>query len=102
MRYLTLGASLVVTVSARSWIGVDTDWAVRTDKTADWYKEHGEPLPELAQAITTVEANKSYVVKVECVGCPFRVGGLTTDTWAESPQDNSLVGTIQLFRGPPC
>jgi hypothetical protein len=93
MRYLSLGASLVAVASARNWVGVDADWAVGPDKTAEWYREHDEPLPELAQAITTVEANRSYVVKVECVGCPFRHRGVTTDSWQMCPPNNSLVST---------
>ncbi|KAF2682976.1 hypothetical protein K458DRAFT_244056, partial [Lentithecium fluviatile CBS 122367] len=79
----------------------DTEWAIYPDKTADWYKEHGEALPELAQAITTVEANRSYVVKLECVGCPFRVRelGEMLETWQDPPQDNSLLLNFTIEDG---
>src|SRR5262245_57206536 len=94
MRGLSIVASLVAIAAAREY--PDSDWATHPDKTADWYKEHGEPLPELAPTITTVEANRSYVLKLECVGCPFRVRELyeVVETWQEPPQDNSLVCTM--------
>ncbi|KAF2175117.1 hypothetical protein K469DRAFT_611775 [Zopfia rhizophila CBS 207.26] len=68
-------------------------WSYEPDKTADWYGKHGKPLPELAPALTTVEQNKSYIVKLECVGCPFRVRreGELVETWQEPPQENSLL-----------
>jgi hypothetical protein len=46
----------------------------------------------IAQPITQVDEGSSYIVKLECVGCPFR----NTDrwsTWATSALDNSLVST---------
>ncbi|KAL1591997.1 hypothetical protein SLS60_011589 [Paraconiothyrium brasiliense] len=94
MRFV-LGASLVAVASAyRDWSGIDTKWATHPDKTAAWYDEHadGRP-PELAPAITTIAANKSSVVKLECVGCPFRVRKLhlEPEEWQEPPQDNSLL-----------
>lgn len=93
MRCLSLAASLVAVAAARDYH--NSKWATHPAKTADWYAEHGLPLPELAPTITTVEPNKSYVVKLECMGCPFRVRELyqTFETWQEPPQDNSLVST---------
>ncbi|OAG11580.1 uncharacterized protein CC84DRAFT_1080633 [Paraphaeosphaeria sporulosa] len=88
-------ASLVAVASAyRSWIGVDTRWATHPDRTAQWYDENAQGrLPELAQSMTTVVANKSSIVKLECMGCPFRVRKLHAEPeeWQEPPQDSSLL-----------
>lgn len=46
---------------------------IKYDETADWYKDHGIPVPHVASGITVVEANKSYVVKLKCPDCPFFV-----------------------------
>ena len=46
---------------------------IKYDETADWYKDHGMPVPHVASGITVVEANRSYVVKLECPDCPFFV-----------------------------
>ncbi|KAF2106823.1 hypothetical protein BDV96DRAFT_469196, partial [Lophiotrema nucula] len=46
-----------------------------------------------APAITVATDNKSYVIKLECVGCPFRVReyGQIAEYWQEPPRDNSLL-----------
>lgn len=68
----------------------DPEWALLPDKTADWYKNHGEPAPEFADDVTVVEENKSYVVKLACPGCPFLVReSFHKPSWQE--QYNSLV-----------
>jgi hypothetical protein len=71
----------------------DYAWSFEPEKTADWYEEVGAPLPKLASAVTTVEKSKSYVVKLECVGCPFRVRPYmqSGEYWQEPAQDNSSV-----------
>jgi len=46
---------------------------LKLDQTADWYKDHGIPVPDVANEITIIEAKKSYVVKLECPGCPLTV-----------------------------
>ncbi|KAF2267172.1 hypothetical protein CC78DRAFT_577373 [Lojkania enalia] len=73
--------------------GRDCSWSYLPDKTAAWYQTHGKPLPALAPDITVVEANKSYIVKLGCVGCPFRVRkyGELVETWSSVPQRNSLL-----------
>lgn len=77
--------------SAVDW--TEYEWSYKPDKTADWYKQHGQSLPGTAPELTILEDNKSYVVKLECLGCPFRVReiGEVVETWQEPPQDNSLV-----------
>ncbi|KAJ4299445.1 hypothetical protein N0V90_004690 [Kalmusia sp. IMI 367209] len=79
--------------AARDWNNIDVDWAIRPDKTAQWYEENASGnLPELAPTITTVVANKSSVVKLECVGCPFRVREESKpESWQKPPQDNSML-----------
>ncbi|KAH7130139.1 hypothetical protein B0J11DRAFT_457129 [Dendryphion nanum] len=51
---------------------VGNEWSYTPDKTADWYKQHGEELPHHAQVLTTVEEGKSYIVKLPCLGCPLQ------------------------------
>ncbi|KAJ4986975.1 hypothetical protein SVAN01_07516 [Stagonosporopsis vannaccii] len=46
---------------------------LKLDQTADWYKDHGMPVPDVAPEITVIEANKSYVVKLDCPSCPFTI-----------------------------
>ncbi|KAF2643633.1 hypothetical protein P280DRAFT_466400 [Massarina eburnea CBS 473.64] len=99
MRYSAVVASLVAVAAARNrWTGVDTKWATHPDKTADWYTEHGEPLPTLANATTTVEPGKSYIAKLDCLGCPFRVRKLyeVVEIWQEPAQENSLLLNFTL------
>jgi hypothetical protein len=91
MRYLSAVAPLVAVASARNWIGVDVDWALYPDTPAAWYESQGEQLPKLADAVTTVEANRSYVVKLDCIGCPFRIRKPLDESWQDPPRDNSLV-----------
>lgn len=69
------------------------EWSYLPDKSAQWYTQNGQALPELAPAVTTVEQNKSYIIKLECVGCPFRVRelGEVVETWQQPSQENSLV-----------
>jgi hypothetical protein len=59
------------------------------DETADWYRDHGMPVPEVSSQITTVKANRSYVVKLECPDCPFLVKDGREVSWQE--RDNALV-----------
>ncbi|KAF1941130.1 hypothetical protein EJ02DRAFT_423350 [Clathrospora elynae] len=56
-------------------------------------KHESDPsfIKDLAPVITTVEANRSYVVKLECVGCPFAViENELHMSWEQPPRDNSL------------
>ena len=73
-------------------------WSYLPDKTANWYATHGIKVPEFAPAVTTVEEGQSYVVKLDCLGCPFRVRSLgeVYETWQEPAQDNSLVCILYL------
>jgi hypothetical protein len=91
MRYLSAVVPLIAVASARNWIGVDVDWALYPDTPAARYESHGEPLPELADAVTTVGVNRSYVVKLDCIGCPFRIRKPLDESWQDPPRDNSLV-----------
>jgi hypothetical protein len=50
--------------------------------------DHDLPQPE----IQVVEASKAYVVKLDCVGCPFAVRGEYPKVeWQQPPQANALV-----------
>jgi hypothetical protein len=97
----SLSVAAAVASSVNWW---EYEWSYRPDRTADWYKQRGQPLPEIAPEITTVEEHKSYVVKLECLGCPFRVRkyGETVETWQEPPQDNSLVGCNTYYNCSRC
>jgi hypothetical protein len=43
------------------------------------------------QEIEVVEANKSYIVNLECVGCPFAVQDSNGNEVWQQPYDNALV-----------
>lgn len=62
---------------------------LKYDETADWYKDHGKPIPDSAPEITVVEEHASYIVKLDCPGCPFLVQEGRNASWQE--RDNSLV-----------
>jgi hypothetical protein len=77
MRFLTaLAAIAVVAASAES------------DITATPDIHDAEENPD----ITVLEDGKNFVVKLDCLGCPF---GVKQDngrvSWPELPQDNALV-----------
>lgn len=47
---------------------------------------------QIAPEVTTIKANKSYAVKLECLGCPFAVRDADNQlSWQEPPQENALV-----------
>jgi len=82
----------------------DQEWSYLVDKTADWYKAHGKPIPEPAPAVTSVKQGQSYIVKLECLGCPFRVRSREYErgSWQWPAPDNSLVRTrYSSQREPP-
>ncbi|KAF1950551.1 hypothetical protein CC80DRAFT_496791 [Byssothecium circinans] len=104
MRYSAVIASLVAVAAARNrWTGVDTKWATHPDETADWYAAQGEAVPEVADSVTTIEEGKSYIVKVDCLGCPFRGRELyeLVETWQEPAQENSLLLNFTLDTDSP-
>ncbi|KAF2817106.1 uncharacterized protein BDZ99DRAFT_404513 [Mytilinidion resinicola] len=76
----------------------DYTWSYYPENTADELKELGLPLPEIAAPITTVHEHENYVVKLECLGCPFRVReyGQVVEHWQENPQDNSLLFNFSI------
>lgn len=54
------------------------------------------PGKDVAPVIAVAEQNKTYVVKFECVGCPFVVlKGAHEAEWSHPPPDNSLVRPSQ-------
>jgi len=47
---------------------------------------------EVIPAITVVQENRTYAVKLECAGCPFASGRRPHEAeWQHPPPDNSLV-----------
>jgi len=76
----------------------DYTWSFYPENTADELKKIGLPLPEIAAPITTVHEQENYVVKLECLGCPFRVReyGQTVEHWQENPQENSLLFNFSI------
>ncbi len=97
MRYLSALSLLAAaaTASARNkWAPSDTDWATEPAETADWYEQNDQRRPAIASAVTTVAEGQSYMVKLDCVGCPFRVRPNYPDmreTWQDPAQETSLV-----------
>ncbi|CAO2650034.1 Nn.00g013260.m01.CDS01 [Neocucurbitaria sp. VM-36] len=52
-----------------------------------------------APDVTVVEANKSYLVKLECLGCPFVVRESQFDvSWEHPPRDNALLLKFDIDR----
>lgn len=62
-------------------------------------EEEGIEQPQVAgktvaSEITVVEPNKRYVVKLDCLECPFAVWDSSSQvSWQTPPQDNALVKT---------
>ncbi|KAF2704680.1 hypothetical protein K504DRAFT_484872 [Pleomassaria siparia CBS 279.74] len=63
----------------------------RPDMPKDLYIANGLALPNYAQDIMTIKQGQSYVVKLDCLGCPFRDQSLGAEVWQEPAQDNSLL-----------
>lgn len=55
-----------------------------------------DDAPErVAEEVTVVDVNKSYVVKLGCLGCPFLLKESQFNvSWEHPPRDNALVGNI--------
>jgi hypothetical protein len=85
--FVGLAAALAGVTAAQKVLPPQPDF--QYDETADWYRDHGMPVPEVSSQITTVEANRSYVVKLECPDCPFLVKDGREASWQE--RDNALV-----------
>ena len=102
MRSLIALISLLTVNVVASYLGAtsenwrDYTWSYEPETTADYYKDHRLKLPLIAADITPVEPQKNYIVKMECLGCPFRVRklGQTYEPWAEELVDNSLVSAL--------
>lgn len=95
---LSLPVAFAASVAVR-----DVEWSYMPDKTADWYRDNGKPLPELAPDLTTVEESQSYIVKLDCLGCPFRVRrlGEVYETWEEPARENSLLLNFTIDAAEP-
>lgn len=44
-----------------------------------------------AEAVTTVQKGSNVIVKLDCLGCPFRLRTEGEERWEETPRDNALV-----------
>ncbi|MCJ1244709.1 hypothetical protein MMC30_001908 [Trapelia coarctata] len=78
--------------------GGDYAWSYTPALPLSYYLSHGLSSPAPALPITPVRLHKSYIVKLECLGCPFRVRelGPVVETWQEPPQANSLLLNFTL------
>lgn len=85
--FVGLAAALAGVTAAQKVLPPQPDF--QYDETADWYRDHGMPVPEVSSQITTIEANRSYVVKLECPDCPFLVKNGREVSWQE--RDNALL-----------
>lgn len=80
MRLLTAWTAVLVAVRA-GW-----DDSQPPSQLAD------QNASQYAPEITVVEVNQTYVVKLDCQGCPFAVEATNTEVlWQQPPQDNALV-----------
>ncbi|KAJ8110724.1 hypothetical protein OPT61_g6502 [Boeremia exigua] len=87
LSFLSLAAALTSGTAAEAVRPPFPD--LKYDHTADWYKGHGLPIPEVASDITVIETNKSYVVKLECPDCPFFVRDGAKYAWVK--RDNAML-----------
>ncbi|KAF2621943.1 hypothetical protein BU25DRAFT_435166 [Macroventuria anomochaeta] len=92
LSFLSLAAAFASVTAAQRDLPPRPD--LKYDETADWYKDHGKPIPDVAPEITVIEANRSYVVKLECPDCPFLVKEGRKASWQE--RDNSLLLKFDL------
>ncbi|RAR13352.1 arabinogalactan endo-1,4-beta-galactosidase [Stemphylium lycopersici] len=56
-----------------------------------------QPGKDVASVITVAEENRTYVVKFECVGCPYVVQKSAHEAeWSHPPPDNSLMMMLDI------
>jgi hypothetical protein len=86
-------------VEIPSWMNDVNDWriALGRDPTADDYRERRLELPAVAKSVTSIEDGQSYIVKLECLGCPSRNRLFTeaSEQWEDVVQDTSLASLSQ-------
>ena len=89
MRFLAaFGLSLAVTAIATSPDQQQADEEIAWQKYAE-----GKYTEPSASDITVIQANQSYTVKLDCVGCPLTVQpSLGNTKWQTLSRDNVLVG----------
>ena len=80
----------------------DYEWSYHPDPTADEYLQGGSEIPAPAAAVTEVVPESSYVVKLDCLGCPFRVRPLGGEEYFTNEPENSLVCTTACHLGLLC
>jgi hypothetical protein len=81
MRCFLAFSAFVVAVSSAEW-----NISQPPNQWAD------EIIPHYAPKITIAEEGKAYVVKLDCLDCPFAIGKPNAEVeWQEPPQDNALV-----------
>ena len=70
----------------------DTTWALQPDLTHDELLAHGFEIPEVASLVTEIKRGLNYIVKLNCLGCPFDIRGTyTADQYEQPGRPNSLV-----------
>ena len=93
--WLLLSISWAFTVSSHYNIHDDpgdTTWAIQSDLTHDELVAHGFEIPDIASAVTEIKHSLNYIVKLDCVGCPFDIRGTYTwDQYEQPGRPNSLV-----------
>lgn len=45
-------------------------------------------------AVTTVRKGSNVIVKLDCLGCPFRLRTEDEEIWEEPPRENALVNHL--------
>lgn len=67
------------------------------DTSPSVYKDTGlDYVPDISKIITEVRANASYIVKLPCIGCPFRLRerGMVYGYFESPPRDSALVSIV--------
>ncbi|KAI9708204.1 MAG: hypothetical protein M1820_004158 [Bogoriella megaspora] len=77
----------------------DTTWAVQPDLTYDELITNGFEVPPIADSVTEVKPGLNYIVKLDCLGCPFDVRGTYIwDQYEQPGRPNSLLFNFTLSR----
>lgn len=93
--WLLLSISWAFTVSSHYNVHDDpgdTTWAIQPDLTHDELLAHGFEIPEIASPVTEIKRILSYIVKFDCLGCPFDIrDAYIWDQYEQPGRPNSLV-----------
>ena len=89
-------------LSVSSYDGVyddprDLSWALQPDLTHDELLANDFGIPEVASQATEIRDGLSYIVKLDCLSCPFDIRSpYARDEYEQPGRPNSLVSPSNL------